>query len=76
MELTLPIGTNTNGTDIRAKLTNTVMESADFRAGVIYGVTNIRPSVKLTVDIAITYEDNLLLARKPGERMETARRVC
>jgi bifunctional NMN adenylyltransferase/nudix hydrolase len=75
VELCLPISIQGHsGTDIRAKLTNTIMESAEFRAGVIYAITNLRPQVKATVDIVITYNDSasgfithFLLGRKPGE---------
>lgn len=85
VELALPAKIKEhNGTDIRAKLTNTIMESADFRAGVIYALTNIRPSVKATVDVVITHtlitptgrredgmfiEEYILLGRKPGESL-------
>lgn len=85
VELVLPIPLKISGSDIRAKLTNNVMESPDFRAGVIYALTNIRPSVKATVDIVITHETLLswtapgpdashltryiLLGRKPGENL-------
>jgi len=75
IELTLP---NTldgiSGTTIRAKITNTVMESPEFRAGVIYAMTNIRPAVKATVDVVIYHKPEnddtktlFLLGRKPGE---------
>ena len=56
VELTMPYELrNVNGTDIRAALTNQVRASADFRAGVIHAVTNIRPQVKATVDVVITH---------------------
>jgi bifunctional NMN adenylyltransferase/nudix hydrolase len=73
VELSLPQAVlGHSGTDIRAKLTNTVIESAEFRAGVIYALTNIRPSVKATVDVVITHTPEkglmkFLLGRKPGE---------
>jgi bifunctional NMN adenylyltransferase/nudix hydrolase len=73
VELALPAAVlGHSGTDIRGKITNTVMESPEFRAGVIYALTNIRPSVKATVDVVIThqfYNDRMffLLGRKPGE---------
>jgi bifunctional NMN adenylyltransferase/nudix hydrolase len=79
VELTLPHSVRAaNGTDIRAELTNKVIESADFRAGVIHAITNLRPQVKATVDIVITHLDStipglqgptryFLLGQKPGE---------
>lgn len=55
VELNL-IGTEgIKGEDIRAKLTNTILESSDFRAGVIYGTMNQRPRVITTVDVVIYY---------------------
>lgn len=84
VELTLPYAVRkANGTEIRAGLTNTVIQSADFRAGVIHAITNLRPQCKATVDIVITHEALLpwtapgkdathlvtyfLLGQKPGE---------
>lgn len=83
VELTLPQTVlGHSGTDIRARLTNTVIEDPAFRAGVIYALTNLRPQCKATVDIVITHhkllpgdgtrqnsmnmELNFLLGRKPG----------
>lgn len=68
----LPIEGTISGTDIRDHLTNVVMESADFRAGIIYATANTRPRVIQTVDVAILYQDGdgrikLLLGRKPNE---------
>src|SRR5277367_2850164 len=74
----LPIEGKISGTVIRARLSNTVMESADFRSGVIYAVNNIRPRVITCVDVVITRESShplrpgiitqsFLLAQKPGE---------
>lgn len=68
----LPIIGAVSGTDIRDKLTNIVMESADFRAGIIYATANIRPHAVMTVDIAILRNTGdgrveLLLGRKTGE---------
>lgn len=86
VELTLPHEVRAaNGTDIRAELTNSVIQSADFRAGVIHAITNLRPQVKATVDVVIMHwasekgtgkrEDGLglvqyfLLGQKPGESL-------
>ena len=56
VELTMPYDLRTiNGTDIRAVVTNQVRATADFRAGVIHAVTNLRPQVKATVDVVITH---------------------
>lgn len=68
----------TSGTEIRDGLTNIVLESSDFRAGIIHAANNMRPRVFPTVDIIIARESshpsrpgvfntNILLAQKPGE---------
>ena len=72
----LGLRTKMDGTSIREMLTNTVMESYDFRAGVIYGVNNSRPRIYSTVDIAPIYygpsashpqpKMYILLGRKSG----------
>lgn len=73
IDLVMPYLANHSGTAIRDSLTNAVMESADFRAGVIYAAQNLRPRAVPCVDIAIlhvgveTAEAEVLLARKPGE---------
>lgn len=53
----LPIEIAVSGADIRERLTNTVMESADFRSGCVYTVNNIRPRVIPCVDIIIARQD-------------------
>jgi bifunctional NMN adenylyltransferase/nudix hydrolase len=56
VELTMPHALRTiNGTDIRAEITNSVLQSPDFRAGVIHAITNLRPQCKATVDVVITH---------------------
>jgi len=71
------------GEDIRSKLTNQVMESADFRAGAIYAAMNQFPRVVTTVDVVIWHRTftplnkprtaatretrEFLLGRKAGE---------
>jgi bifunctional NMN adenylyltransferase/nudix hydrolase len=58
------------GEDIRAKLTDTVMENADFRAGQIYAAMNRPKRVVTTVDIAIYHKGasfEFLMGRKEGE---------
>lgn len=61
-----------SGTSIRERLTNTIMESPDFRAGVIYAATNLRPRPIPCVDIAIMHNAGggsfkVLLAQKSAE---------
>jgi bifunctional NMN adenylyltransferase/nudix hydrolase len=69
----LDIPSPVNGTEIREKLSNHVMESKEFRAGVIYAAFNQFPRMLATVDIAILHNQGegkktkLLLGRKPGE---------
>jgi bifunctional NMN adenylyltransferase/nudix hydrolase len=67
----LPIEGKVSGTEIRERLTNTVMEDSNFRSGIIYAVNNIRPRVITCVDIIIARnidrEVLILLAQKPGE---------
>lgn len=71
----LPIEGKISGTEIRNRITNTVMEDVNFRAGVIYAVNNIRPRVITCVDIIIAcnletngmIEPWVLLGQKPGE---------
>jgi bifunctional NMN adenylyltransferase/nudix hydrolase len=57
-----------NATDIRANASSEVLDSEEFRAGVIYGITKQRPVTYPTVDIAVAnYDGQILLARKPAE---------
>lgn len=61
------IGTH-NATEIRLETANTVLDSEDFRAGVIYGIYKQRPVTYPTVDIVVANGDSqILLARKPAE---------
>jgi bifunctional NMN adenylyltransferase/nudix hydrolase len=74
----LTIDCPASGTAIREALSNNIMESSDFRAGIIYAVNNIRPRVFPTVDIVICRNTaaehwmplnaEFLLAQKPGEK--------
>ena len=71
VELALPPA-KISGEDIRASLTNTVMESADFRAGVIYAAMNAWPRVITCVDIIILNKGadgqlRVFLGKKEGE---------
>jgi bifunctional NMN adenylyltransferase/nudix hydrolase len=70
LELNHPI--SPSGTEVREKLTNTVMESADFRAGVIYAMHQMYPRTIPTVDVAVLHTDGdkteVLLGRKKNEK--------
>lgn len=70
VELALPIETQkVSGTDIRAEVSNTVLESAEFRAGMIYAASHLWPVLLPTVDIAIFNSDytEVLLGRRSTE---------
>jgi bifunctional NMN adenylyltransferase/nudix hydrolase len=56
-----------SGTEIRKLVSRTVIPSADFRAGVIYGCTNQYPKGFPTVDAAVVDDGKLLLGRKANE---------
>ena len=70
IQLSLP-PVKVSGEDIRASLTNTVMESADFRAGIIYAAMNQWDRVITCVDVIIFCKGpngpELLLGKKEGE---------
>jgi bifunctional NMN adenylyltransferase/nudix hydrolase len=70
VELALPIETQkVSGTDIRNEFANKVIESPDFRAGMIYASAHQYPVVYPTVDVAIFSTDytELCLGRKPTD---------
>jgi bifunctional NMN adenylyltransferase/nudix hydrolase len=58
-----------SATDVRAEVSNKILKSKEFRAGIIYGTYNSHPNVYPTVDVAITNEDQtkVLLGRKKNE---------
>ena len=58
-----------SGTEVRKIVSETVKNSTDFRAGVIYNAYNQYPKVHPCVDIAILDENNtmILLAKRPYE---------
>lgn len=57
-----------NATDLRAEAATKTLDSDEFRAGVIYGITKQRPVTYPTVDIVVAnYDGQILLARKPAE---------
>jgi bifunctional NMN adenylyltransferase/nudix hydrolase len=53
VELTLNVSEHVSGADIRERLSNTVIESADFRAGMIYAAANQFPRVITCVDVVM-----------------------
>ena len=57
-----------NATDIRKKLAKKVLESSDFRAGIIYSVYNQYPITHSTVDLLIKKDNKILLGRKPTQK--------
>jgi len=70
VELALPPETQkVSGTDIRNEFSNKVIESPEFRAGLIYAMYHRWPEILPCVDIAIFSDDEseLLLGQKPGE---------
>lgn len=70
VELALPIETQSvSGTDIRREFANKVIESSDFRAGMIYASAHQYPVVYPTVDVAIFSSDykEVCLGRKPSD---------
>lgn len=56
-----------SGSEMRKRASVEVKSSEDFRAGVIWGVTNRFARIIPTVDIVIYENDKILLAKKPGE---------
>lgn len=58
-----------SGTEVRKMVSEQVMDSSDFRAGVIYQSYNQYPKVYPCVDVAVFNGDNtkVLLAKKPFE---------
>jgi bifunctional NMN adenylyltransferase/nudix hydrolase len=59
-----------SGTEIRNAISNEVLGSPDFRAGIIYAMSQLWPVLWPCVDIAILNSDKteVLLGRKPGEK--------
>jgi bifunctional NMN adenylyltransferase/nudix hydrolase len=55
VELTLPVDTKITGTEIRDSAANEILDSPEFRAGVIYATRNTFDKVIPTVDIAIIH---------------------
>lgn len=58
-----------NATNIRAEVAKEVLDSSEFRAGVIYSTFNQRPVTYPTVDVVVhDGKGNILLAKKPNEK--------
>jgi bifunctional NMN adenylyltransferase/nudix hydrolase len=58
-----------NATNIRAEVAKEVLDSSEFRAGVIYSTFNQRPVTYPTVDVVVhDGKGNILLAKKPHEQ--------
>lgn len=57
-----------SASDIRKNVSQEILATPEFRAGVIYGVFNNYPTVYSTVDVAIFNDkDEILLGRKPTD---------
>jgi bifunctional NMN adenylyltransferase/nudix hydrolase len=70
VELAMPLETmKITGTDIRKEFSNKVIESPEFRAGMIYAAYHRWPEVLPCVDVAVfsSDESELLLGQKTGE---------
>lgn len=70
VELALPIETQrVSGTDIRNAISNQVVESPEFRAGMIYAAAHLWPVLLPCVDIAIFNSDytEVLLGKRASE---------
>ena len=56
-----------SATNIRNKISHSVLASKDFRAGIIYSVYSQYPQTFPTIDIIIRRGDQILLGRKPTQ---------
>jgi len=59
---------NDSASEERADIAHTILDSPDFRAGVVYAAHNQYPSVFQTVDVAILRADHVLLGRKKDQK--------
>jgi len=53
-----------SGTSIRERIASFPENSSSFRAGIIYGLTNLQPRLFTTVDIAVIQNHKILLGRR------------
>lgn len=69
VELALSVDASISATANRKEHSDKVLESSDFRAGMIYAIHHLWPVTLMMVDIAILSYDRseVLLAQKPGE---------
>jgi bifunctional NMN adenylyltransferase/nudix hydrolase len=69
VELALSVDASISATDNRKEHSNKVLESSDFRAGMIYAAHHLWPVMLMMVDVAILSYDReeVLLVQKPGE---------
>ena len=69
VELALSVDASISATDNRKEHSNKVLESSDFRAGMIYAAHHLWPVMLMMVDVAILSYDReeVLLVRKPNE---------
>lgn len=69
VELALSVDASISATDNRKEHSNKVLDSSDFRAGMIYAIHHLWPVTLMMVDVAILSYDRseVLLARKPNE---------
>jgi len=54
-------------TEVRKEIGKEIIDSSDFRRGIIYSTQNMYPRTHLTVDIAITDGKMVLFGKKPNE---------
>ena len=60
-----------SSTEIREVASRTIIDSSDWRSGVVYGINKQRPVTYPTVDIVVyNNKGQILLAKKPNEKNE------
>lgn len=72
VELTLTVDQNISGTTLRNVAANEVLDSPEFRAGVIYATRNTFDRVIPTVDVAIIHRSKI---KNPDFRVASGERV-
>lgn len=58
-----------SGTKLRNEAFQTMENTESFRAGIIHAVFNRYPMTGACVDVAVRKDDQVLLCRKPGEKL-------